>query len=450
MFRLFNSNKLIWSINNGDKQITMLSLILPMLLKSIFEQLCGNINTIVLSGYSAIAINASGVANEIFNIGNIIIGMVSTGTVIIIAIKIGENKLKEVRNITGTGTIFVLVFSLIVALIEFFCAELLMSIMNLSGETLKLAVDYCHIYALFIPILSISSYLSSVIICNGYPKYTLIVGSISSILNLIAAYVAIYPPFNFMTPITRVALFSGIVSFFTCGMNVFVFIKIKIPFRLKFVTQYAVKIFTLGSAGVMSSFIWRASQSFTTSLIADRGDVILNTKIYISNIIVYVPLISYAISSSNSVFMGRLKGLRAIDKQKRLYRQNTLFASMANLIFSLTSLFLHRPLMRIFTDNEAIINASVIIFILDIFVEIPRAINNISESSFNANGDVKTTFITSTISCLFGSVVLAYVFCNVLDLGLVGIWFSFIAAELFKSITYILRWKMGKWSKTSV
>ncbi len=441
------SNKYIWSINSYDKKITLISLIIPLLMKSLFEQICENINTIVLSGYSPLAVNASSVANEILGVGNVLISIASTGTVIIAAIKLGENNTREAGNIIATGTVSMLFATLFIATIEFFCAEFFMSMMNLYGETLELAVDYFRMKALFVPFLSVSSYFGSVIICNGYPKYTLIVGGIHSTLNLIVSYIAVYLPLPFMTPITRVALFSGIVNFFIAGMMVFVFIKAKCPFRLLFIPKTALNIVKLGSSGVMCSLIYRGTQSFTTSLIADMGTDIMNTKIYISNIVIYIPLLCYAISSANSVFMGRLKGAGEFCKQKILYRQNILLSSVANLILSLTVLILHRPLMHVFTDNEKIIKASAIIFVLDIFVEIPRAVSNISESSLNANGDVRATFATSTVSCLFCNVVLAYVFCVTLDMGLVGIWFSYIFAEFFKAMIYILRWRSEKWNE---
>ncbi len=423
-----------------------------MLMQSVFLQVCGTINTLVLSGYSDIAVNASSVANEIFNIGNTLTRMISTGSVIIISIQIGAKNTNDAKKITGTGAALAFLMSLIIALIEFSFAESLMTMMNLRGETLSMAIKYCRMHAIFIPLSGFCGYFSSVIICNGYPKYTFIVGAIGSALKLVLSYAAINLSFfdSLWTPIERVPFFSGLVDILTLLLTLFVFVKKRCPFAFAFNRKYALKIITLGSAGVAMSFMWRMAQSITTAIVADKGDAIINTKIYIGNIISYIPLVGYAISEGNSVFMGRLKGAGDAEKQKRLYNQNLGITVCINLLLSAVVLIIHRPLMRIFTSDEAIINASTIIFVLDILVELPRAVNNISEKSLNANGDVKTTFITSLLSCWLLSVGLSYVFCSVLDMGLIGIWLAFIFDEFFKAIVYLIRWRSEKWRKINI
>jgi Na+-driven multidrug efflux pump len=150
------------------------------------------------------------------------------------------------------------------------------------------------------------------------------------------------------------------------------------------------------------------------------------------------------------VFMGRYKGAGELDKADRLFKQNRRLAFGCNLILSLLVLTFHRPLMGMFTSNTEIINAAGKIFLIDIFVQLPRAINNISESSLSANGDVRITFITSTLSCWLGSVALSYLLCVVLGFGLVGLWIAFACDETFKSIVYIIRWRSGRWKNIEV
>ena len=150
------------------------------------------------------------------------------------------------------------------------------------------------------------------------------------------------------------------------------------------------------------------------------------------------------------VFMGRYKGSGDTEKSNITHRQNRALGFACNLALSLLVLIFHRPLMMLFTSDTDIINASGIIFLIDIFVQLPRAINNISESSLSANGDVKITFLTSTLSCWLGSVALSYLLCVVFNMGLVGLWIAFAADETIKSIIYIFRWRSGKWKNIDV
>lgn len=53
---------------------------------------------------------------------------------------------------------------------------------------------------------------------------------------------------------------------------------------------------------------------------------------------------------------------------------------------SLLVLALHTPLLYIFTHDPEILSAAAKIMDIDFFVELPRAVNHVSENSFNANG----------------------------------------------------------------
>ena len=85
--------------------------------------------------------------------------------------------------------------------------------------------------------------------------------------------------------------------------------------------------------------------------------------------------------------------------------------------------------------------------LVDIAVEGFRAVNHVSESSLNANKDVFTTLLASTVSCWLGSVLLSYVLGIRLGLGLLGCWIAFASDEGIKAVIYIIRWKSGRWLK---
>lgn len=51
-------------VNDGTKTITLLSLVIPSLLENISVQLYGTFNTLILSGFSEIAITAVGMMNK--------------------------------------------------------------------------------------------------------------------------------------------------------------------------------------------------------------------------------------------------------------------------------------------------------------------------------------------------------------------------------------------------
>ncbi len=440
----------VTTIYEENKKITLISLIIPILMQYIFTQLYGTANIILLSGYSDTAVSASSIANQVIDISVVLMTMVTTGTVILSSIELGAENRSKAAKYAGTGAITVLVSGTVLAAVNFLAAEPLLSLMNLEGETLSLACDYFRVRALFLPVSGLLGFFNQLLICNGYSKYTLFVGVSSNIINFILSYVALYAGFDFMSPIERVALAAGIAQFIGIIIGLVFFIRRNCPIKITFGFGMMAKILKLGVPGAMVSFMFRIAQTITTSFVALMGNDVINTKVYINNIVAYVPLLCFSIGSANMVFMGRYKGAGQIEKAKKCFSQNRAIAVLCNLVLSLLVLIFHRPLMRLFTSNTDIINTASIIFAADIFVQVPRAVNNVSEGALSANGDVRTTFLTSTLSCWLGSVALSYLLCVVFNMGLLGLWIAFAADETIKSIIYIFRWRSGKWQNIDV
>lgn len=53
-------------IQEGGKQVSLIALAIPLLLEGVFTLLNGTVNTIILSGYSDMAVSATGVALQLY------------------------------------------------------------------------------------------------------------------------------------------------------------------------------------------------------------------------------------------------------------------------------------------------------------------------------------------------------------------------------------------------
>ena len=148
--------------------------------------------------------------------------------------------------------------------------------------------------------------------------------------------------------------------------------------------------------------------------------------------------------------MGRYRGQNDFDKIKALYRQNMILTITTNFILSLVVFALHKPLISMFTTDSTVIALAAGVMAVDIVVEVARAVNNISEKSLNANGDVKITFIVPLFTCWIFGVLLAYILGIKCGLGLIGCWIGFAADEVAKASIYIIRWKSGKWMDSNI
>ena len=435
----------VMTFSDGNKKISLVSLAIPLFLQRIFDTLCSTINILLLTGYSETAVSASSVANQIVSMNTTILLMITTGMVVLTSIELGAKNPREAGAFTGTGAIASVILGIFLAAVNFIFAEPFMIAMNLSGTTLEMACQYLKMRALFLPISGLLVFFNHALICNGFSKYTFITGALTNVFNLLFSYIALYSGMQFMTPISRVGIAFGLAQL--CGLlfAVKMFKRTGCPWSFGFSGRKAGKIFKIGVPGTMALIVFCIAQTVTTGFVAAMGDDVINTKAYINNIVAYVPLAGYALANANQVFLGRFRGAGELEKSNVSHKQNCLLAVSFNILLSAAALILHRPLLMMFTTNPNIINAAGTIFFIDLFVQIFRAVNNVSEGSLCANGDTRITLVASTISCLLGSLALAYLLCVVLGWGLVGLWIAFAADEATKAIIYLFRWRSGKW-----
>jgi Na+-driven multidrug efflux pump len=180
------------------------------------------------------------------------------------------------------------------------------------------------------------------------------------------------------------------------------------------------------------------------------GTTAMTTKIYLDNIFFYVYVVGLALGQSTALIISRLAGARKYTQAQKLNKQNLQITLLCNIVFSLVIYLAGRQLLGMFTDDPAIISAGHQIMLFDIFVEIGRGFNHIENNSLRGAGDVFFPMMVSLASCWTVSILFSYLLGIVFGLGLTGCWIAFAMDELFRGITYYLRFKSGKWKAKTI
>lgn len=438
-------------IYENGHTISLSSIAVPKYLEMIFIQMLNTVNTLMLSGYSQEAVAATSVAGQIQNLVIVIMNIITSGMTILMSVEFGKKDREKASRIAGTSFFMVLCGSVIFGIFAFFFSKQLMETMNLSGYSKNLAVDFFRIKMVFLFVKMSMSWINNLIICNGYAIYAVIVGICCNVLNVVFGYIVLYSGLSLpVSGVCGVAFASVMAETIALVIASIFLIKKKCPVRFCFDASLVKKVLKIGTPGGLGMVSFTFTQIITTGFMASFGIMILNTKVYISNIISYTSQIGWAVAQANSVLVGRYRGKRDFKSMKILHNQNIKVAVLSNLTLSLIAFLFHRQLISIFTDNPEIINLAGIIMGIDIAVEIARAVNNINEQSLNANGDVRSTFIIPLCTCWILGVGLAYVLGVKCRMGLIGCWIAFAADEILKGILYTVRWKREKWKNTDI
>ena len=439
-------DKSVSCIEENGRTIKFSSLVFPKLFEIIILYVLNTINTFMLSGYTGEAVAAVSLSGQILNLATTLITMVITGSMIITSIELGKKNRDGAGKICGTAFTVVIILSLVVGSVLAIFSKQFLLYMNAEPEVLVLGINYLRLMGFFLVITMTMSIFNNFLICNGYSSCVFISGIICNVLNVGFGYIVLYSGINLpIHPVTALAITSAMARLVGLAISVSFFRQKKCPFRIAFIPRIMQKIFKFGVPAGMNGFSYTMAQTITTGIIAAQGLITLNTKIYVSSIVIYAYCVSAAVASANSILTGRYKGRQDYDSMVRMNNQNIRIAVFFNFLISFVLYIFHKPLIGLFTTDPEIISLAGKIMLLDIVVECSRAVNNVLDQSLNANGDVKTVLTFSVCACWLFSVLLSYVFAIRLNLGLAGIWIAFIADETFKAVSYLIRWKRGKW-----
>lgn len=443
-------DKSLFSVHSSVGTISLWSLAAPLMFENIMNRLQGIVNTAVLSGYSETAVGAVGAANSVISVILLLGTVIATGATVVISNFIGAEDIKKARETSYTLMLSAILLSVVLTPLLLVYSKTIMTLLNLKGETFSYAISYFNIRVIFISFSVITSSILAIMKCYGYPKYTFLIGLLTNVLNLILnIYVIYFPQYAPITGVRGVAYSCCISNVIGLFVAIFILKKLKIqmscPESVHNILSYTKRIMSIGIPSGVSSATFAFSQMITTAFVAQIGDNALTAKFYFENILGFVYLFSSGAGNANALLIGRRYGAKEFEEAEKMNRQLTNITIPVNFMLSAIVVLLHRPLMHIFTSNEAIISLAIGVFAVDILVEQARAVSQVYEYALRATGDVLFFMIILTISCFVCSIGLAYFLSITCKLGLVGCWLGLAADEGIRAIASYLRWKSGRW-----
>ncbi len=415
--------------------------------------LMGNADTLMLSMYSDNSVAAVGVSNQILSLIIVMFGFIATGTAVLVAQYFGAKNEKSAAEVAVVSIFANLAFSLILSLFVFIWSKKLLLLMDLPMELMDEADSYLRIVGLFSFLQALIMTIGAVIRSYGFTQDTMYVTIGMNILNVIGNYIFIFGPFGL--PILGVEGVAISTSFSRLvGLLVIIILLIKrvgkeLPFKKVF-TLPKVHIQNLLKIGIPSAgeqLSYNSSQMIITYFITIMGTQALTTKVYAQNLMMFIFLFSIAISQGTQILVGQMIGARQIQDAYMRAIKSLKLAIMISAVMAIVFSIFKDPLLSIFTDNQDIIKTGGILILLTIILEPGRAFNLVLINALRAAGDVKLPVYMGILSMWGLCVPIAYVLGIHFDLGLIGVWISFIVDEWVRGIVMLWRWRSRAWQK---
>ena len=413
----------------------------------------GAVDTIMLSQYSDESVAAVGVVNQIVMFAFLIFEVINIGTSVLCSQYLGAKMQKNMVQVVGVALLFNLVVGLLISAILHYGATTLLGWMGLRPELLKYGIGYMQIVGAFAFFQAISFTISASLRSADKAIYPMMVTVLVNIMNIIGNYSLIFGKLGMPALGAEGAAISTSVARGVSMVVLFVILFRKhIPrFPLYYFRPFPwVELKNLLKVGLPSAgenMSYSFSQVVITYFINILGNNALATRTYTVNIVMFVYLFAIAMAQGGAISIGHLVGQKKIRAAYLLGKYVMRLSILVSLVLSCVWAASGHFIFSMLTDNQEIIKMGVTIMIVDIIVEIGRAVNIYATNALRSAGDVNFPFYVGVAVQWTVSVGFSYLFGIYWGWGLVGMWCAFLLDENIRALLFVKRWNSMRWAK---
>ena len=413
----------------------------------------GAVDTIMLSQYSDESVAAVGVVNQIVMFAFLIFEVINIGTSVLCSQYLGAKMQKNMVQVVGVALLFNLVIGLLISAILYSGATTLLGWMGLRPELLKYGIGYMQIVGAFAFFQAISFTISASLRSADKAIYPMMVTVLVNIMNIIGNYSLIFGKLGMPALGAEGAAISTSVARGVSMVVLFVILFRKhIPrFPLNYFRPFPwVELKNLLKVGLPSAgenMSYSFSQVVITYFINILGNNALATRTYTVNIVMFVYLFAIAMAQGGAISIGHLVGQKKIRAAYLLGKYVMRLSILVSLVLSCVWAASGHFIFSMLTDNQEIIKMGVTIMMVDIIVEIGRAVNIYATNALRSAGDVNFPFYVGVAVQWTVSVGFSYLFGIYWGWGLVGMWCAFLLDENIRALLFVKRWNSMRWAK---
>ncbi len=430
------------------------SLAVPIAVETLLRNLINTMNVFLLSGYSDEAASGVGVANQVINIVLMFCMSLSIGAGVIINHDLGAGR-RDKASVSVMNSLSVgFLFGAGVSLLLFLIARPLMTGVGLTGKVYGYAVEYLTTAGLSSVFIALSQVLSTIFRSYKNARFSMFVITGANALNLLCTYLAIRfegsLPFDAVTGV-------GLAKLICEGIGVLILTLFMIRFGYGFSLKNAVRfdgkrvkeLFAVGASSSAESLSYNIGTLLTTGFIArsSLGSLALSAKVYVATVNPYEQVVGASVGQAGQIIAGKLIGAEEYDEAQKRIRSLWKYLVFFNLAGSLLLFAFHKLIIGLFTDDPAVIAMTTPLFLLEIVINFSRTLNHCFNGGNRAAGYVLWPAIVALVSLWTIYVGCGYLFCNVLGLGITGIWIAMATDETVRGLFTSGTWMLKKWQK---
>lgn len=431
----------------------ILSLTWPIFIELLLQLLVGNADQIMVGWYDPNGVGAIGNANQITNLLLIVFSVICTASTILISQYLGAEDTRRVNETYTVSLVVNGVFGLAIGGLLIALCGPIFHLIKVPDEIFAEACLYIRIIGGGMVFQSIYLTFTAFFRSSQMMKETMLISVLMNLLNIGGNALLINGAFGLPAlGIAGAALSSDISRILGVAVIAFLFRKkfgpvITLSHLRPFPADQLRRLLRIGLPTGGEAVSYNLSQICIQSICNRFALFVINTRVYANMFAMLTYMFASAIAQAAQVVVARLMGAERIDEVD-LRVKNTLAAAITiSTLVSIVLFFFSSPLLRLFTDDEAVLALFHTIMLIEIPLEAGRAVNIVMCRILQACGDVRFPITICVISAWLTAVGGGLLLSMFAGLGLAGLWIAMACDECLRAALFLWRWHSRAWCR---
>lgn len=425
----------------------------PIFIEVFLQLLVGNIDQLMMSHYSPQAVAAVANANQILNIFIMLIVVMSTATTILIAQYLGARNQSKLSEVCTVSLVLNFVFSSVAAVFFITCHEWIFTWLGIPPETMGDTSLYTTIVAAGLPIQAMYYALVAVFRGHSLTRITMYVALVMNIIHVGTNYILIFGH----GPIPSLGVLGVSISTWlskVIGLLIIVYLfkkllqlNVSTVYLRPFPWQTVKSLLHISVPSGGETLSYQLSQTMIMKMVNILGLAVINTKVYVYVIAMLCYVYTIALANASQVIVGFLMGAKRQNEVTNRVWKSMSLAIVINVGLATFFYMTSDMVLSVFTTDSEILSLAHDVLLVEIFLELGRAVNIVMVGCLQAAGDIRTPMLVGILGMWLCAVPLSYLFGIYWEWGLVGIWIAMAIDEILRGLLFIYRWQSGKWKE---
>lgn len=423
----------------GEEKIgkLLLRFSIPIILSLLVSELYNMVDTIFIG--RNVGPMGIGALVVVFPIQRIIIALsvlISVGTATALSRSSGQSNIEKSRSVIKNG--FTLSYTLMIPIticILLFSSQIL-TFLGASEGILPYGKEYLEVIVFGSVFLSLTIFISDVMISLGNSKVAIISTSIGALLNITLDYIMVV---RLQMGVQGAAIATTVSQISGFAYAYYHYRKVakqyEIPSGFHLDKKIVMPIILVG----LSAFIIEAEDGIIMGVlnnllldtVGDSGIIVLGI---ISKLYMFLFVAMFGISAAMQPIAAYNMGAKNFKRLKLVMQKTSLYAFLTSIVLWSLGMAFTPQLISVFVKDSQLIEESVKAFRIMIAVFPVISIYYVSIFYFQAMGKAKTSILIAVLRQLIIMLPVSIILVKVFNLGAMGVWLSYPISDILSSL----------------